>query len=94
MSKCDLCQNKPYCEDSLHASETCKANGYEAFSPCTNADRIRAMTDEELAENLFRHICNWSCPPQKEYTKASCGSEEPDCVKCWLDWLRQKEDKK
>ena len=55
----------------------------------TNADCIRAMTDEKLAEHLFRHICNWSCPPQKEYIKASCGGGNPDCVKCWLDWLKK-----
>jgi hypothetical protein len=46
--------------------------------PKTNADRIRAMTDEELAE-LYQ---KWTCPP--------CPREEhySDCTSCWLSWLR------
>lgn len=55
MNKCDLCQNKTYCADSRSAKESCKANYYEAFSPCSNADCIRAMTVEELAEWLAQH---------------------------------------
>lgn len=44
----------------------------------TNADRIRAMTDEELAKH-FSIYCwsdNW------------CGHHR-DCEACWLDWLKQ-----
>lgn len=45
--------------------------------PKTNADRIRAMTDEELAKKMsglesFALTCGGSWPPEK-----------------WLDWLRQ-----
>lgn len=82
MSKCGLCQNKPYCEDSLHASETCKANGYEAFSPCTNADRIRAMTDEELAKWFC--VMNADDCPDKAH-ELHCMDK---CYECWLDWLK------
>lgn len=48
-------------------------------SSMTNADRIRAMTDEELAAlaNAF------PCPPT-----LVCGCRN-DCVPCWLDWLRE-----
>lgn len=50
----------------------------------TNADRIRAMSDEELA----KFIPNWS------YTNAcKCGEHYVDCnnecEKCVADWLRQ-----
>lgn len=45
----------------------------------TNADKIRAMTDEELAEWLHEH--NFNCPP------VDCRDE--DCAGCWLDWLEQ-----
>lgn len=48
----------------------------------TNADRIRAMTDAELANWLNNH--NFNCPP------VECPGE--DCVGCWLDWLQQEED--
>ena len=46
----------------------------------TNSDRIRAMTDEELAEYLGNiHYCPApypTCDPTKE------------CKECWLKWLR------
>ena len=55
---------------------------YSEFDPIdepkqTNADRIRAMTDEELAKKMsglesFALTCGGGWPPKK-----------------WLDWLRQ-----
>lgn len=52
---------------------------YATF-PQTNADRIRNMTDEELAEYLGNiHYCPApypTCDPTKE------------CKECWLKWLR------
>ena len=54
----------------------------------TNADKIRAMSDEELAKAVYM-----GCPEGKSI---SCcigvlmrepSSEE--CQKCWLDWLKQ-----
>lgn len=52
----------------------------------TNADRIRAMSDNELAVLLEGCICPKDpCPDIDRAT-------EPDkkrCTKCWLDWLRQ-----
>ena len=63
---------------------------YCVMGPCqeqtlSNADRIRAMSDEELAE----FIPNWS------YTNA-CKCEEQSyadcnlkCEECVLDWLQQ-----
>lgn len=44
----------------------------------TNADRIREMSDEELAE--FIAGCN--CPPYE----ICC--DEYMCTSCWLEWLR------
>lgn len=56
--------------------------GYERCSmfkldTTTNADRIRAMSDEELAE------WHGSCP----YIEEECTMK--GCAKCVLDWLRQ-----
>ena len=45
----------------------------------TNADRIRAMSDEELAK--WCNDYNFNCPP------VEC--KENGCEKCWLDWLKQ-----
>ena len=50
----------------------------------TNADRIRQMSDEELAEWLNDH--NFNCPP------VDCPGED-NCVDCWIGWLKQEAGK-
>lgn len=62
---------------------TCQAVDYcpQATPPKTNADRIRSMTDEELAKKIsgiesFALTCGGGWPPEK-----------------WLDWLRQEVNK-
>jgi hypothetical protein len=56
----------------------------EALQPKTNADRIRAMSDEELCEFLgeykFCDICEEGCD--------AC-QYSGDCDKRLLDWLKQ-----
>lgn len=52
----------------------------------TNADRIRSMTDEELAgwiDTVFGD-CEW-CYPEK----IGDDCETRDCKLCILDWLKQ-----
>lgn len=52
----------------------------------TNADRIRAMSDEELAV-----ICEDGCPPNHEcppMDREEIGKKSA-CQQCWLDWLKQ-----
>lgn len=53
-------------------------------APMTNADRIRAMTDEELAKFLyaceFCHICEEGCD--------NC-SYNGDCERRLADWLQK-----
>lgn len=49
----------------------------------TNADLIRAMSDEELAANLV-------CPNEMGIADIPCDkSDQCNCYKCLLDWLRQ-----
>ena len=52
MGECDNCKNKKDwpCPNTCGYMGTC--DGWEP-KPITNADRIRAMTDEELADELF-----------------------------------------
>ena len=45
----------------------------------TNGDRIRAMTDEELAMLLQPTCPVGQCP----------GKSPHDCYDCWLDYLKQ-----
>ena len=49
----------------------------------TNADMIRAMSDEKLAANLM-------CPNEMGIADIPCDkSDKCDCYKCLLDWMRQ-----
>ena len=43
----------------------------------TNADKIRAMTDEELAKWIVKRTEGWGMPECDLY------------VQSWLDWLKQ-----
>ena len=46
----------------------------------TNADRLRAMSDEEMAE-WFVSLGGEVCP--------FVGDCQHSCRQCWLDWLRE-----
>lgn len=52
----------------------------------TNADRIRNMSDEELAEsNLCPHMVNWR---KGNYDTCAHPNDKDACKKCMLDWLQ------
>ena len=81
-----------YCKDCLCFKE-CQRLGQTAdfpvddgvccnFVQMTNADRIRAMTDEELVD-LFRYR---GCPPDRLTGKCV---KVCVCEACWVDWLKQ-----
>ena len=90
---CNSCVQQDTCEtaeilggDNGFPITHCK--GYLQFSESkpTNADRIRAMSDEELAEWLdataFKatNLC-WALMGDKTCNKA--------CMECWFEWLRK-----
>lgn len=64
-------------------------DGYEAGAkyahtekPQTNADRIRSMTDEELAVNMM-------CPNENGLAEIDCDKNDNcNCYECLLKWLR------
>ena len=59
----------------------------EYFPPMTNADRIRAMSDEELAAS-----CLLPCPYIEDpYGECKFGWHTPEqtCAECILEWLKQ-----
>ena len=68
----------------------CKADifqkTYTEDNTKTNADRIRAMSDEELAEFIYR--CETS---EIDYAKTFCDlcNGQYKCGQCRLDWLQQ-----
>ena len=55
----------------------------------TNADRIRSMTGEELAD-MFVDIaeCDRRCPAKL----GDCIFSDSSCRSAWLDWLKQEAD--
>ena len=62
---------------------------YECSKVKTNADRIRAMSEEELATFIVMNGYG-SCPivpicPQ--YDKGKPYAQD-GCIKCWRDWLK------
>lgn len=56
----------------------CSQNSIDKYTKMTNADRIRSMTDEELAK-----IVDCACAGLGEYCRGEGG-----CDKCMLRWLR------
>jgi len=74
----DLCCECEYSENSDDPPTK-----YEP-KPMTNADRIRSMSDEELAAEMKEE---GGCPHDCECPDVM----DADCYKCWLDWLKQEE---
>ena len=69
---------------------TCQAVNYCSYAtpPKTKADRIRSMTDEELAEFLY-NVWKEQDTFSKEVCER-CGGTDIGCQpNCWLDWLKQ-----
>lgn len=60
--------------------------------PMTNGDRIRLMSDEELADYAYKVLANYCCPPEREYATKTCNDMKAECKKCWLDWLKKESD--
>lgn len=81
-------------EKCATCKQSCKADGWvvcgncihdssrkDRYEPLTNADRIRNMTDEELAKLMSGgdHICD---------RIPECVCKETKCFDCCLAWLR------
>lgn len=83
MSICKYINNDGLCllhSDPLY-KEPCHEGPCHDYTAMTNVDRIRAMTDRELAV-LLQNSC---CRPDL----TDCPEKIDDCEECWLDWLKQ-----
>lgn len=81
--------NRPYVRD---ITKTCECTCSVTCNPdiITNADRIRAMSDEELAEfleNVHNSPCETCC--DNLYWCRRNNAPEPACKNHFADWLRQ-----
>lgn len=63
----------------------CPICGHKKDIPQTNADRIRAMSDEELAEYVGK-ICLCS---HIQYEDIGFCDNRAVCANCIVEWLRQ-----
>lgn len=97
MAKCKNCENLGYLFDGDRVGERVWCGNIadspvldmerdcEYYVPQTNADRIRSMTDEELAEVLFG-----SCIEHMGVEE--CSHPEEACKSCVLDWLKEESE--
>lgn len=56
--------------------------------PISRADKVRSMTDEELASVFMRYADCKLC----KVTKGICNKDYAQCKGAWLEWLRQEAD--
>lgn len=78
MSDCRKCADFNYCAEH----EEC---GMFKPKTMTNADKIRSMTDEELAEWMAYKVECQYCSVRS----ARCTESEASCRANWLGWLRE-----
>lgn len=91
---CIMCKNKN-CENNRKNIHICNNRydcgfGYRYWE--SHADRIRSMSDEELAEFLKAEMFNDFKPSCKNSTFFSAESKpecNTDCISCIKNWLRQ-----
>lgn len=95
-SRTGISENGYHCVCTLSAkkSANCITNDYKHYvkspldipqKPITNADRIRGMSNEELAEFMANKIDCQYCSVRSAW----CTESEASCKTNWLDWLRQ-----
>ncbi len=94
MAKCKNCKHLGYLFDGDEVGERVWCGNIadspvldmerdcEYYVPQTNADRIRSMTDEELAVNMM-------CPNENGLAEIDCDKNDNcNCYECLLKWLR------
>ena len=64
----------------------CPVCGHKTNMPKTNADRIRSMSDEELAQMLTDGKGTFSCFKCLEFGDGECSMK---CDERFLEWLQQ-----
>ena len=79
---CEKCNNlvNDWCEKVIDSPDPDMVRDCRHFLEKTNADRIRAMSDEELADVVANGV---GCVRKAPHCRAD------DCTPCILDWLKQ-----
>ena len=90
---CDTCLHdefgEKWCNDCYWANGKPPTKWEPApfWTPDTNGDRIRAMSDEELAK--FMNLCGHDFPPYCDVESSISGECDQNCIKCAEKWLKQ-----
>lgn len=103
MAKCKNCRNGAYLKDAYgdgyywcfeleeDFGEDRIVIPCHEFIPKTNADRIRSMTDEELAEFLLKVNKAYAEPcmtGQSDCVWEDYPTRDKGCKDCFLEWLK------
>lgn len=84
--------------DTSEQCKGCKQNAVDKYTRMTNADNIRAMSDEELAEFISSGELAAICPVCEYYRTTSCYLEtentHKNCVSGIINWLQSEVDEK
>lgn len=93
-NSCINCKYSKESADGEHCSN-CSHNAVDNFEKMTNADHIRSMTDEELAELISSGKWACICPMCEFYGTTDCafdedyGTEDKKiCAKGVMKWLQ------
>lgn len=86
MTLCDRCINYPCSNNDIKLLKYCPAFNPKE-KPTTNADRIRSMTDEELADAFAMISDCMSCNCRN--AEDDCSIVDGTCQQQWLKWLQQ-----
>lgn len=81
--KTTVCINEHYQQEQWGSPSTTNKPESVVKKPQTNADRIRAMSDAELARE-FTRLDMFCCP----VSGVNC-AKEPKCQDCFKRWLEQ-----
>ena len=91
---CKGCRYERENSDSVHC-QGCKQNAVDKYVKRTNADRIREMTNEELAEFLLRVNTAYSEPCMTGETDCKWEdypTHDKGCEDCFKEWLESECD--
>lgn len=85
---CDKCAHCGYCDMATFGGHEPPITACSQFKEKsqTNADRLRAMSDAEIADFLCDiGECDRRCPAKI----GDCIFSDSNCRSAWLDWLKQ-----
>ncbi len=85
---CVGCKYEHEDEASPHCDK-CTQNSTDKYTPASNADRIRGMTDEELAEFMRNMMDCVSCRKVMSRHDITCTGNYNECADRCKQWLQQ-----